>query len=174
MTKFLVTFINLLFVVTIFTPAGASPPPALADKAADHIQNSNPSSPASFAHRPQGWITNERFEVPVIDGLQEAYNAGDPIEFYVEGKSNKMDVDKSNGFYIAASLDCPADHHGIIAAVKYDPDRRGWKVKLNAPNDSSKQYEISVHLLCGGNATPCASVYGEGSRMDKVLPLKVR
>jgi len=85
-----------------------------------------------------------------------------------------LNVEKENGFYVAASLNIPSDNTVIIADVEYEPVKRAWQVKLTAPNDNTKKYEISVHLLCGRTESPCATSYGAGTRIDKIIPLQIR
>lgn len=164
-------FVAMLFVSALYTPATAvNAAPTAPNDHASHI----PSTPAIIDHRPLGWKSSERFEISNIDGFQEAYNSEEPIVLYVEGKSDKMSVEKENGFYVAATLKNLSENFGDIITVEYDTGRRAWLVKFIAPKDNTKQYKISVHLLCGGNDSPCATVYGEGSKIDKILPIKVR
>ncbi len=121
------------------------------------------------------WKTSERFEIASIDGFNESYDADEPIIFYVIGKSDRMDVTKENGFYVAAGLDNRTDNAGDIAAVKYDSDKSAWRVKIAGKRDNSKQYEVSIHLACGGGASsPCATVYGNGTIINKTLSYQAR
>lgn len=121
------------------------------------------------------WKTSERFEIASTDGFNETYDADEPILFYVAGKSDQMDVTKENGFYIAAGLDNLTDNAGDIAAIKYDSDRHAWRVKIAGKREKSKQYEVSIHLACGGGAnSPCATVYGNGTIINKILSYQAR
>lgn len=129
---------------------------------------------ATTARQYPGWKTSERFEISKVEGHQEIYNKHGPIVFYVEGKSDKMDVEKVNGFLVSAVLyDVPRT--GIQnAVVRYDHTRRAWQVKLKAPKDGTKTYEIQVHLYCGKGGSACADMYGLSAQVEKILPLSIR
>jgi len=133
-----------------------------------------PAIAVTTAREYPGWKTSERFEISKIEGYQEVYSAQEPIVFYLEGKSDKMDVEQANGFYVSATLyDVPRT--GIQnAVVKYDPARRAWLVKLKAPTDSTKAYEIQVHLYCGKEGSACTGTYGLSAQKEIILPLSVR
>lgn len=141
-----------------------------------HENNSpSPIIRGTLDNDPRWWKTSERFEIASIDGFNETYDTDEPILFYVAGKSDKMDVTKENGFYVAAGLDNRTDNAGDIAAVKYDSDKRAWRVKIAGKRDNSKQYEVSIHLACGGGAnSPCAAVYGNGTIINKTLSYQAR
>ncbi len=173
MKKLSTTFFALLFVAAIYSSANAASTVPMVDATAQ-VPPPPLAVPATIDNRPQGWNSSERFEISDVYGLQEAYNAEEPIVFYVEGKSDKLNVEKENGFYVAASLDIPSENTTIIGNVAYDSVRHAWQVNLTAPKDNTKQYEISVHLLCGVNDSPCATSYGAGAKIDKILPLQIR
>jgi hypothetical protein len=121
-----------------------------------------------------GWKTFERFEISKVEGNQDVYNPQDVITFYLEGKSDKMDVDKQNGFFVSAILyDVPRT--GIQnATVKYDTARRAWRVQLKAPADKTKTYEIQLHLYCGKEGSACTDIYGLSAQKERILTFSVR
>jgi len=161
-------------------PATSSPndmPSSTSPASLPEHENSSPSPVirGTIDNDPRWWKTSERFEIVSIDGFNETYDAEEPILFYVAGKSDKMDVTKENGFYVAAGLDNLTDNAGDIAAVKYDSDKRAWRVKITGKRDNAKQYEVSIHLACGGRAnSPCATVYGNGTIINKTLSYLAR
>lgn len=135
-------------------------------------------TPASAGTTPRqypGWKTPQHFEVSAIDGYQEVYNAGEPIVFYVEGKSDKISLEQSTGFYMQGRIyDYPRTKSVVSAKIKYDSDRRAWQVQLIAPQDNTKEYEIVLHLYCGFDDSLCAITYGKAAQVEKILPLKIR
>jgi hypothetical protein len=131
--------------------------------------------------RGKGWKTSERFEISNIEGFQEACNAEEQIIFHVEGKSEQMNVDEASGFEVAATIydrTRKAGHHadkvGNRAEVEYDPGKRAWQVKLTAPKVSNDNYAIVVSLYCREKDSPCATTYGYGTQINKILQVKVR
>ena len=84
-----------------------------------------------------------------------------------------MDVEQANGFYVIAALIDRSENVADIAAVEYDLKIRAWQVKLTAPRDHTKQYEISVSLVCGGKESPCTIIYGNESMANKVFPVQI-
>lgn len=134
------------------------------------------TSPYAGSNIPDvGWKSSDRYELSYIDGFQEIYNAQEPIVINVEGKSDKMDVDLANGFYVSAII-YEASRRTMEKQVlgEYDSSRRVWQVKIDAPTDNNKRYELYVALFCSKTNSPCATAYGEGTQVDKVLPLQVR
>ncbi len=124
---------------------------------------------------PRWWKTSERYEIARIDGYNESYLAEEPIIFSVAGKSDRMDVTKENGFYLAGGLDNLTDISGDIAVINYITSSQVWQVRIPGKRDATKQYEISLHLLCGGGSnSPCSKVYGNGTAINKILPLQIR
>jgi hypothetical protein len=145
--------IALLFVATVYTPATAG----------------------SIARQYPGWKTPQHFEISSVIGYQEVYNADEPIVFYVEGKSDKIDLEQSTGFYMQARIDeFPRTRPVSFAKVQYDPDKRAWQINLTAPKDNTKTYEIQLHLYCGFDDSLCATTYGRAAQVEKILPLKIR
>lgn len=122
-----------------------------------------------------GWKTPQHFEISSIIDYQEVYNADEPIIFYVEGKSDKIDLEQSTGFYMQARIDeYPRTKTVSFAKVQYDPDKRAWQIKLTAPKDNTKDYEIELFLYCGFDDSLCATTYGRAAQVEKILHLKVR
>ena len=125
-----------------------------------------------------GWKTADRFQISNIDGYQEAYSTQDDIIFYVEGKSDKVNVEPGTGFLVSAILyDIPWTSAASIktAKVTYDPAKQAWKVAFTALGASSaKASEIQVHLYCGKEGSSCASTYGLSAQIERILPLRIR
>lgn len=132
------------------------------------------SIPASAKEYP--WKTLPPFEISFIDGYQETYSAGEPIIFYVEGKSHsKVEAEPQAGFDVQAYILDSADktnHSGTNG--KYDENKQAWLVTLTAPKDNTKSYEISISLYCGKDESPCAEIYGRAAQVGRTLNLQVR
>lgn len=130
------------------------------------------------SHFPLGtlstWKTSERYDFSYILGLLETYNPDEQVVFSVEGKSDKLFVDKTNGFEVAASMIDPSENKVKRLDIKYNEDRRFWQVKFNVPHVSNKEYRILLNLYCKKMDSPCSEAYGFGTQVDKVLKLKVR
>lgn len=175
MRKLSTAFIAFLFVAAIYSTATAdstvpSGPSARAGVSSDY----NPIVTHMEVREYKGWKNSERYDFSYIDGFQEIYNPGEQIIFSVEGKSDKLYVEKSSGFDVTATIFDLSRNIGKRAEVKYDPSRRTWKVKLIAPKESGKEYKIVLNLFCKKNDSQCATTYGFGTQIDKSLPLQVR
>jgi len=144
--------------------------------AADALNNTSLDqilSPTTVDINSQWWTGTDRYEISYIDGYREAYLSGEPIEFYVEGKSDKLVINKENGFYVSAALHNLTNPSAQVAIVNYDAGRNAWRVKLIAPLDTTKEYKVTVHLICGAeNESPCSGVYAKGTRLDKELSFR--
>jgi len=138
------------------------------------VTSNMPSLAGTTAREYPGWKSAERFEISKIDGYQEAYNGQVPVVLYLEGKSDQMSIEPSNGFFTSAILyDIPRT--GIQnAIVKYDQTRHAWRIALNAPRDNTKTYEIQVHLYCGKEGSACTATYGLSAQKEKIMPLNIR
>lgn len=134
------------------------------------------TSPYAESNVPNmGWKSSDRYELSYIDGYHEIYDAQAPIVIDVEGKSDKMDVDLANGFYVSAQInDASTKTMEKQVLGKYDSSRRVWQVNIDAPTDNNKRYELYVALFCSKLNSSCATEYGEGTQVYKVLPLQVR
>ena len=145
--------IALLFVAAVYTPASAG------------------SIPREYP----GWKTPQHFEISSVYDYQEEYDAAQPIAFYVEGKSDKIDLGQSTGFTIQARIDeFPRTKPLSFANGKYDPEKRAWQLTFTAPKDNTKKYEIHILLYCGRDNSPCSDTYGRAAQVEKILPLTVR
>lgn len=134
------------------------------------MESTSPIIGGTVDNDPRWWKSSERFEIFDIQEYNEQYGIDDTIVFYVIGKSDQMDVTQENGFYMAGGLHNLTDNAGYIASVKYISDRHAWQVKIAGQRDRDKQYQISMHLVCGGgNNSPCATVYGNGATINKIL-----
>ena len=121
------------------------------------------------------WKTLPPFEMSYIDGYLETYDAGETINFLVEGRSSSIDVEPHSGFCVQAYITQQgADRNYAGANGSYDENKRAWVVSMQAPKDSSKVYELSVSLYCGDDQSPCATTYGRAAQIRKVLPLNIR
>lgn len=122
-----------------------------------------------------GWKTSDHFELSYIEGYQEIYNPEEQIAFYVEGKSDKMNVDPENGFIAGAVIyESSKKIMDKQTFGKYDYDRRAWLVVIDAPKDNTNRYEMFIALTCSKNDSECANIYGSGTQQDRVLPLQLR
>jgi len=130
-------------------------------------------SPATAAYN-YPWKTQPPFDIAVIEGYRETYTAGEPIAFTIEGKA-QFDVTPENGFSVAATLhDTPRTRTLRSVAAKYDASKKIWQFTFAAPTDSTKAYEIEIHLSCGRDDSQCATTYGRAAQIEKRLPLQVR
>lgn len=137
-----------------------------------------PAHAVSTARDYPGWKTSERFQIANIDGYQETYSAQENIIFYVNGKSDKTNVEPASGFFVSAILyDTPRTSVASVktAKVTYDPMKQAWKVAFTAPGASNaKTSEIQVHLFCGKAGSSCATTYGLSAQIEKILPLQIK
>ena len=122
------------------------------------------------------WKTLPPFEISFIDGYKESYGAGEPMIFYVEGKSpSKVEAEPQTGFNVQAYIvDTTAKKNYAGATGEYDENKRAWLIKLTAPKDNTKTYEVSVRLYCGKDESPCAEIYGRAAQTSKTLNLQVQ
>ncbi len=178
MRKLIMVFIISLFVIASHSSVLAAAPdhaPLSSDFLAS-LPNTVTSSAATKIERNK-WKSSERYEFLTINGIQETYNAGEAINFYVQGKSNILEVTEENGFYVAATFFALPKIKGERVPVVYDTTKRAWRVIYSAPTDTTKQYEIVVHLFCGKtdvqNESPCEAMHGERTQIDKFIPIKV-
>lgn len=175
MGKLFVTFFALLLVTTVFTPAIAESTPTGSPSAGiEAVPDYKPVVSYIAVKEYPGWKNSERFEFSYIDGFLEVYNPEEPIVFTVEGKSDKMYVDETNGFSAFATMFDVTKRVGARAKMEYDSGRHAWTFKINAPKDYNGEYIFVVNLYCKKNNSPCAEVYGYGTQLDKILPFKVR
>lgn len=173
MRKLSVAFIALLFVAAIYTPAIAITP-AASPYEADVGAEFNPVVSLMDVHRGTAWKTYDRYEFSTFDGLKDVYQAGEPIVFYVEGKSGLLDVNEGNGFSVIATLIEVSRNHGNRAEVRYDQDIHAWQIRLTAPKDITKEYKLVVNLFCKTNESPCSTTYGFETQVDKIIPIQFR
>ena len=122
------------------------------------------------------WKTQPPFEVIDADGYQSSYQAGDPISFYVIGKSYvEIDAEPKNGFSVSAAIyDVPRTKSFQSVTGKYDEAKHGWQVDFTTPKDSSLSYEIEIHLYCGQDDSRCAEIYGISAQTTKQMSFSVR
>lgn len=172
MRKSSVTFFALLFVVVIYTSAIADSTTPEAP-AADVDKFYTPLVNLRNTCKDKGWKTSDRYDFAKIDGFQETYNAEEQITFYLEGKSGKLDVEEANGFSVFVATYDLSRNVWKSADIEYDHDRRAWQVKLTAPKDITKGYKIVLNLFCKKNDSPCATTYGFGTQVDKILTLQI-
>lgn len=163
-------FILLMATVIPLSVIAATTDPTQPDSTATSSGEPNRSTSARKCRQ---WKDSERFDISRIDGLYDEYNPGEPIVFFVEGKSDKLIVEKENGFYVSALLGNHSDHKVFGAKVDYDPDKHAWKVEFTAP-ESAKQYDISLYLLCRPDESPCAAVFGVDTWVNIIRQVTVR
>jgi len=168
-------YVKALFLVAMSLPVFA----------AENIQSSEsvtnvypgkfyvPMSHPSLPERSGKWLTSESYEIARIDGFQDTYAAGEKIEFYVEGKSDRLDVTEDNGFAVLAMKFDVSKSTGYRQDVEYDKEKKAWLVSMTAPKEPRWEYKILVHLYCEAQESPCALTYGFGSQVTKVLYLQV-
>lgn len=122
-----------------------------------------------------GWKGSERYEINNFNGYQETYDMAEPIVFSVGGKSDRIDVDPATGFIVTATIyETPQRTVKSHVTGDYDPGREAWQVTIPAPSDNSETYALSVVLTCSIAGSQCTELYGVGSQVDKLLPLKLR
>jgi hypothetical protein len=168
-------FFTLLFVAAVYSSAIADSAPAVGPSATMGVSSDySPVVTHAFVREHKGWKTIDRYEYAYVDGYQETYNPEEAIAFSVEGKSDKLTVNETNGFSIFATMFNLTDRIGKRVKVKYDSHRNIWNMKLTAPKDSDKEYKIVINLFCKKYDSPCTETYGFGTQIDKTLPLKVR
>lgn len=170
MRKLFIAFITMLLAATIYSPASAIPP-------APRDNNTNTDySPVvtifDLSSRIR-WKTYERYEISNIYGLENVYKANEPIIFYVQGNSGKLDVDETNGFSVVATMMEMSRNLVNPGRVTYDSERRAWEVEFMAPKDITitKEYKIIVNLFCKTETSPCAITYGFKTQVDHIIPL---
>lgn len=178
MRKMVVVFIALLLATATYFPACAA-----SIEAADRIIESQPSdlniATRSITKKLQHgkWKSSERYQILSIDGIQETYKAGGAINLFVQGESQLLEVTEENGFYVAATVFALPKIKGERVPVVYDENKRAWRLFFTAPTDTTKQYEIVVHLFCGGNSLQnnrsCETVHGERTQIDKSILIPV-
>ena len=120
------------------------------------------------------WKISERYDFSYVLRFMETYNPDEQVVFTVEGKSDKLIVEKSNGFDMSASLFDPSRNKFKRLDVKFNEGRRFWEVNLKVPHDGDKEYKILLNLYCKKMDSPCSEAYGFGTQVDKILKLKVR
>ena len=153
---------------------GTTPPISSAPNASvNDSTRYNPIVTLDDTYRFMGWKTSERYEFADIDGLQESYNAEEPIIFYVSGRSNSLTVDEKNGFNVVATIYELPTNTVNRAKVVYDPDRRAWRAKFSIPRDKAKEYKILLNLFCDKNDGLCANTYGAGTQINKIIPVQI-
>lgn len=180
MYKLSVFLFTLFLVAAIYGPCAAETPAAPIKQSTNDNSKLSPIKLIPIV-RGEGWKTAERFDISNIDGLQELYTAEAQIVLYATGMSDKMEVEESNGFAVVGLIfdrSQKAGHHaakvGNRAEVEYDPGRRAWQVKFTAPNVSGENYAVVVDLYCGVKDSPCASTYGLGTQVSRIVPFQVR
>lgn len=175
MNKLSIAYTTLLLLITTFTSAFADNQASTlpATNASDTYFSPNPVLALFNYHNDAAWLSSDRYEFTKIDGLQETYKTGEPIVFYVEGQSEKLDVNIANGFYVLAAHFDKARRYGLYGTVTYDHDKRAWEVRITAPKDATKEYKLVLNLYCRKKDSPCATTYGFGTQVDRVYPLKV-
>lgn len=125
--------------------------------------------------RKLGWNSSDRYELNYINDYHEIYDPAEPVVFSVGGKSDKINVDPATGFIVSAIIyETPQKTMMSQVTGNYDPDRGAWLVTIPAPTDNGKTYELFVALTCSTTGSQCAEIYGLGSQVDKLLPLKLR
>ncbi len=129
---------------------------------------------ATTAREHTGWKIPQHFDMSVA-GLQGTYQPGEQIVLQVEGMSKLLDAVPAAGFKVKAKLyDFPRTRSYTPATIVYDTAKHVWQVKLVAPDDKNKSYEIQVHLYCNSVDSPCAATYGRSAQVEKILPLQVK
>lgn len=51
-----------------------------------------------------GWKNSDRFAISNVSDFKDAYDADEPIAFYVEGQSDKMIAGQASGFNLQAVI----------------------------------------------------------------------
>lgn len=122
------------------------------------------------------WKTLPPFEISFIDGYNETYGTGELIHFYVEGKSpSKVEAEPQAGFNVQAYIIDTTNKKTLAGTSgEFDENKRAWLIKLKAPEDNTKTYELSVSLYCGKDESQCAEIYGRAAQTMKVLNLQVQ
>ena len=122
------------------------------------------------------WKTLPPFEISFIDGYLTTYAAGEQIVFYVEGKSpSRVEAEPRSGFNVQAYIvDKTATRNYAGANGEYDEKKGAWLIRLTAPKDNTKPYELSVSLYCGKDESPCAEIYGRAAQTSKTFNLQVQ
>ena len=128
-----------------------------------------------FANPPYPFQTIPGFEIASIEGYQESYNPGEEITFFVEGKSEHLEVGEQTGFLMSASMSqLPKKSRNLWRGkAEYDESRHGWQFTANAPTDGGNEYEIELFLYCNDD-TPCAETYGRAAQIEKTILLHLR
>lgn len=133
-----------------------------------------PATAATTPREHTGWKIPQHFDMSVA-GFQGTYQPGEQIVLQVEEMSKLLDAGPAAGFKVKAKLyDFPRTRSYSPATIVYDSVKHVWQVKLVAPDDKSKSYEIQVHLYCNSADSPCAATYGRSAQVEKILPLQVK
>lgn len=168
----LTVLLSVVLVIANAATASDSPPATPAFSGGD--QDYQPVVTHMTVGNLNTWKTSEHYDFLYVDGFLGIYNPGEQVEFSVEGKSDKLTVEKTNGFDVAATIIDLSENMGTRLDVRYNNDRRTWQFKFAAPNDSGKEYKIVLNLFCRKPDSQCATSYGFGTQVDKVLTLQVR
>lgn len=171
-------FITLLLVALMFSAASASSlrpsVPANPVTSADIEKEYIPRVTLKNTRENKSWKNYERYEISKIDEFQGVYNPGDQVVFFVEGRSSRLDVDEANGFKVFATMIEILGNVVSRVEIQYDNERHAWQANLTAPKDKNKEYKIVINLFCKTKDSPCATSYGDGTQVDKILSLQVQ
>lgn len=119
-----------------------------------------------------GWISNDRYEISRVEGLNNNYVPGEQIAFEVTGWSSILEVNDINGFNVMATLfELPANRVNR-GKTTYNPDTHVWQSKFTVPLDSTKEYKILINLFCEKMNSPCTNTFGERTQVDKIFPIQ--
>jgi len=119
------------------------------------------------------WRGSERYDFENIDGLQSSYSRGEPIVFDVSGLSDSLAVEPDNGFDVVATIFELPKNIVNRAKITYFPDKRAWQARFSIPLDNTKEHKILVNLACVKRGSLCASTFGFGTQVDKIIPVQL-
>ena len=123
------------------------------------------------------WKNGNSFEIYYVDGAESAYSPGQSISLEVQGRALSTHVapDPEYGFHVQAYIDHEDGSRSLAGANgKYDQRLRGWRVILEAPQETKEGYRLRVSLYCGVDDSLCADTYGRAAQTTKTFHFEIR
>jgi hypothetical protein len=113
-----------------------------------------------------------------VSGVKQTYAPSEQISLTIKGIKlpGGMAASSGEGFNVQVYINSGTGQRYGFANGSYNPSTGYWNATLNAPADSSLQYDLDVILYCSNHDSLCGTRYGvatEYGQVDKVFRFNV-